>query len=307
MSIDIIIKQKGLIKKVCPLDVILGKELRYGVYKQQAHENGPLEYGYRLHTDELGDGELVVFNPDHIGRGITVCWSPAEKEQISVHLLPPSTYAELKDLYAMVARISTHWNSTVEIDGEIMTPARFQWTQNQLTTYNEQILNQLFDDLFEFGHGHFASLFCAMWPLAFGFEDAEAASNDPRGKFAYFADWIHEKQSINAHYEIAKFFEDHDEMFGYYALRETVPTIFPLKAEMPLGISLTDKTGAPIDCHAYEIWLSSPDGVLGTFPYERFMNALDPQKVSPYDATHVFVEAHDLGEMKALLNRMQED
>lgn len=69
MSIDITIKQKGFFKKTLPLSVILGSDLKYGAFVNDA-----------LIKDTIGEDEIVIYHPEHIGRGFNIIWNENEKK-----------------------------------------------------------------------------------------------------------------------------------------------------------------------------------------------------------------------------------
>ncbi len=297
MSIDIIIKQKGFSKTTCPLSVLTGDELAYGTY----------ENGYRLNVGKIEGDEIMLFHPDHIGRGFSITWTPEEKKQLVLRALNPTCADELRDLYAVVARITKHWKCSLTVDGNRTTPEKFQAGLDYMLRANDSYLNHFISEGLKNEDGGSLMLFSALWPLDFGYKEAKMLSEAPEGAPARFARWLHEMQSVDAYYAVAGYFDDPKGIYGRLAFTEGCRSIFPVSPTVPFGL-VDPNTGRALECEHYELYLYSTthEAHIGTVDYAKFINALDPVKVSYYDTGHVMIEAHDLEEMKELLKRMQE-
>ena len=138
MSVDIVIKQKFLGNKTMPLDVILGETLHYGTFENE-----------QLNVGEMGNGEIIVFNPDSIGRGFSITWTPKEKKSIALRLLSPPTTQELTDFYATVKRMATHWNATLTVDGNKIGLEAFLESFQDSVDFNNKSLNHLAQQLLD--------------------------------------------------------------------------------------------------------------------------------------------------------------
>lgn len=297
MSIDIIIKQKGFSKKTLPLSVLTGGELAYGTY----------ENGYRLSVGKIEGEEIMLFHPDHIGRGFSVTWTPDEKNQVILRALNPTCADELRDFYAVVARITKHWKCSLTVDGNRTTPEKFQQGLDDMLRANDSFLNLFISEALKKDEYGSIALYSALWPMDFGAKEAKMVSEAPEGASARFARWLHEMQSVDAYYAVAGYFDDPKGIYGRLAFTEGCRSIFPVKPSVPFGL-VDPHTGRALECDKYELYLysTSLETHLGTVDYAKFINALDPAKVSTYDTGHVMIEAHDLNEMKELLRRMQE-
>ena len=87
MSVDVIIRQKGLFRKPLALQPVTGGELRYGKYNS----------GWRLEEDEKLDlTDFTCYLPEAIGRGISVTWDPRQKREVSLRLLTPTGTEEIR-------------------------------------------------------------------------------------------------------------------------------------------------------------------------------------------------------------------
>ena len=295
MSIDIVIRQKGLFKKTLPLSVILGDNLACGVY----------EAGYRLDPGEWKseDGEIVVYDPHHKGRGFSVIWTPTQKKGVTLRALHPTCAEELKAFYATVARITDYWNCSLEVDGNPMTPAEFQAGFSDMLKANDRYLDLFIKESMDKEPYESMTLFSAFWPLEFGAKEAAEVKNAPEGAPARFARWLHEMQSVDTYYAVAGYMEEKDGIVSRFAFTEDCDSLFPVKPSVPFGITGAD--GKPLEVSRYEVAIvatSTPSvSMIGTIPYEAFMAALSPDKVSYYDAKRVRIAPHSLSELKELI------
>ena len=295
MSVDIVIRQKGLFKKTLPLSVILGDNLACGVY----------EAGYRLDPGEWKseDGEIVVYDPHHKGRGFSVIWTPTHKKGVVLRALHPTCPEELKAFYATVARITDYWSCSLEVDGNPMTPAEFQAGLSNMLEANDRYLDLFIKESMDKEPYESMTLFSAFWPLEFGAKEAAEVKDAPEGAPARFARWLHEMQSVDTYYAVAGYMEEDDGIVSRFAFTEDCDSLFPVKPSVPFGITGAD--GKPLEVSRYEVAIvatSTPSvSVIGTLPYEAFMAALSPDKVSYYDAKRVRIAPHSLSELKELI------
>lgn len=294
MSIDVIIRQKGLFKKTLPLSVILGDGLSCGVY----------EAGYRLDPGEWKseDGEIVVYDPHHKGRGFSVIWTPTQKKGVTLRALHPTCAEELKAFYATVARITDYWSCSLEVDGNPMTPAEFQAGFSDMLEANDRYLDLFIRESIDKEQYDSMTLFSAMWPLEFGAKEAAEVRDAPEGAPVRFARWLHEMQSADTYYAVAGYAEE-DGIVSRFAFTEDCDSLFPVKPTVPFGVTGPD--GRPPEVSRYEVAIvasSTPSvSVIGTLPYEAFMAALSSDKVSYYDARRVRIAPHSLDELKELI------
>ena len=293
MSIDIVIRQKGLFKKTLPLSVILGDNLACGVY----------EAGYRLDPGEWKseDGEIVVYDPHHKGRGFSVIWTPTQKKGVTLRALHPTSTYELKAFYAAVARITDYWKCSLEVDGNPMTPAEFQAGFDDMLEANNRYLDLFIEKSIDKEQYDSITLFSALWPLEFGAKEAAEVRDAPEGAPVRFARWLHEMQSADTYYAVAGYMEEDDGIVSRFAFTEDCDSLFPVKPSVPFGITGPD--GRPPEVSRYEvaIFSTSTQSVIGMLPYDTFITTLSPDKVSYYDAQRVRIAPHSLSELKELI------
>lgn len=292
MSIDVTIRQKGFFKKELPLKVILGNNLSYGTFD-----------GLRLETGVIKGDEFIVYNSARIGRGFSVAYDQANKSEIALRLLHPTSTEELHDFYQCVGRIVNCWKCVLEVDGEETGPDDFQRGLSQMCRFNESTLRHMANEIINEKRGN-TTLFSAFWPLVIGKTEAELFNES--GVEA-FRDWLHKKQSIDAYYAKPAFFEENGTVIGRYVIIENTLSIFPLKGQVPFG-AVDNRTNKPLLCDFYKMYVYSTtkDSMLGNLPYEQFFQYINNKKISRYDADHIMIKPLYLAELKGILGTAHE-
>ncbi|MDE7254122.1 MAG: DUF4299 domain-containing protein [Acetatifactor sp.] len=285
MSIEVSIKQKGIFRKPLPLDVILGKSLKYGNYD-----------GFRLDFDKLGETEFVAYHPGHIGRGITVTWKQGEKNAVDLRLLTPASDEEMEDFYECIARIVRFWkNSVVEVEGVPKSLEECLEEKEDLLKGNQSFIANLFGEMINRGQVPLV-LPCAFWSISLSEEDLQRVSQGS----ASFRDYMHEKQNMDVYYAKPIFCKDEQGVFGTYACTEETESIFPAKAAPPFW---ADKS---LQVYRWEIALFSTteDAIVGTVDYEQFLKSVPEDKKQPYDADHLLIAPLDLTLLKQIAGQI---
>jgi hypothetical protein len=203
-----------------------------------------------------------------------------------------------------VERIMTYWNATLEVDGFKNVPLQtFLDGLDAMTEHNRRYL-EAFSDKILTGERGTLTMCCALWPLRFGTKEAQAAKEHPAGAADYLAEWLHDKQSVDAYYATPSFYTEEGGLFGRFTFSADRQSIFPLKPMPPFGAS-DPKTGRPPVVEDYETAFALPtEGkVIGNVPYDLFLDALDPDKVSYYDEGSILIAPHTEDETEALYLR----
>ena len=202
-----------------------------------------------------------------------------------------------------MARITDYWSYSLEVDGNPMTPAEFQAGLSNMLEANDRYLDLFIKESMGKEPYESMTLFSACWPLEFGAKEAAEVKDAPEGAPARFARWLHEMQSVDVYYAVAGYAEEEDGIVSRFAFTEDCDSLFPVKPSVPFGI--TGAKGKPLAVSRYEVAIvatSTPRvSVIGTIPYEAFMAALSPDKVSYYDARRVRIAPHSLSELKELI------
>ena len=237
MSFWITIKQKGFSKKTLPLEVILGEKLKYGAFSGDCLQKGV-----------LGESEFIAYDPEHIGRGFSVTWTPKEKKKIEFRLLIPSTPEELRDVFDAAERVASYWNASIVADDTKMKLPAFREYYNEMVKHNENMLKHFSNEIIN-GTYETLTLYSALFPLHISREEAEVFANDPE---AYFR-WLHEKQSVDAAYSSPSFFmKENGEICGIFRFVKGKSHIFPVKPTVPFGVT-DPRTGKALECNDYGI------------------------------------------------------
>ena len=285
MAIEVLIKQKLFGSKTMPLEVILGEHLHYGNFVKD-----------QLFVGELGETEFIAYNPDHIGRGFSVVWNPKEKKKIALRLPQPSTTQELNDFYAAIERMTKHWGGKLIIDGSPVRLTNLQTSLREAVDYNSKIVKQFSQQVLDGAHETLV-IYSTMWPLTIGKEEASYFLEDSD----HFAEWLHEKQSMDVYFASPNFYTSTDGIIARYILTNALPAIFPLQPNVPFGAA-DPATGKQLKCQKWFIWLGI-DGEkepLCEMEYARFLELLPENKKSKYDGNHFLLAEMTEEEIRAL-------
>ena len=282
-----------MFKKTLPLSVILGDSLACGVY----------EAGFRLNPGEWRseDGEILVYNPHHKGRGFSVIWTPTQKKGVVLRALHPTCAEELKAFYATVGRITDYWSCSLEVDGNPMTPAEFQAGFSDMLEANNRYLGLFIEESIDKEQYESMTLFSAFWPLEFGAKEAAEVKNAPEGAPTRFARWLHEMQSVDTYYAMAGYMEEDEGIVSRFAFTEDCDSLFPVKPAVPFGFTCADGRTLEVSRYEVAIFSTTTQSVIATIPSDAFMTSLSPDKVSYYDAKRVRIAPHSLAELKELI------
>jgi hypothetical protein len=268
MAIDVLIKQKLFGNKTMPLEVILGEQLHYGNFVND-----------QLNVGELGETEFVAYNPEHIGRGFSVIWNPKEKKTIALRLPLPSTTQELKAFYASIERMVKHWNGKLIVDGNRVRLSDFLADFNTMNNFNNQIMRQFFRQIRD-GEHKSLTFYSAMWPLSVGKEEATLFLENPDR----YAEWLHEKQSMDVYFASPRFYAGDDGIFARYILTDDMPAVLPHQPVVPFGIT-DPATGKPLECKKWFIclYIKERKEPVCEMEYSKFLRLIPESKKSQYD------------------------
>jgi len=284
MSIDVLIKQRLFGNKTMPLQVILGEHLHYGNFVKD-----------QLNVGELGETEFIAYNPKSIGRGFSVVWNPKEKKTIALRLPQPSTTQELKDFYDAIERMVTHWHGNLVVDGSRVRLPDFLSNFENMVNINNKILNHFSQQVLDRKSDTF-TLYSTMWPLTIGKEEATMFMENPN----YYAEWLHEKQSINVYFACPAFYIGDNGIFARYSLTNNLPAVFPYQPTVPLG-TIDPATGKLLECKEWLILLGveGEKEPLCEMEYSKFLSLIPENKKSKYDGNHFLLDEMTEEEIRA--------
>lgn len=285
MAIDVLIKQKLFCSKTMPLQVILGEYLHYGNFIND-----------QLNVGELGETEFIAYNPASIGRGFSVVWNPKEKKTITLRLPQPSTTSELKDFYAAIERMVSYWDGKLIVEGSRVSLSAFMSTYDNMVDFNNKIIKQFSQQILD-GEHDTLTLYSTMWPLAIGKEEASLFMENPN----YYAEWLHEKQSMDVHFASPHFYVGDNGIIARYILTNNLPTVFPHQPTVPFGAT-DPTTGKQLECKKWLIWLGieGENEPLCEMEYSKFMSLIPEGKKSKYDGSHFILAEMSEEEIRKL-------
>ena len=285
MAIEVLIKQKLFSSKTMPLEVILGENLHYGNF-----EDNQLDVG------ELGETEFIAYNPKSIGRGFSVVWNPEEKKSIALRLLQPSTTQELKDFYDAILRMVKYWDGKLIVDGNPISLPKFLDSFDSMVGYNDSLIKKFSQQVLD-GEYDTLTIYSAMWDLVMGKEEATRFMDNPD----YFAEWLHEKQSIDVYFASPNFYMGDNGIFARYILTNNLPAVFPNQPTVPYGIT-DPETGKELECKNWFILLGLEDekAPICEMEYEKFLTLIPENKKSKFDGSRFHLSELTEEEIKAI-------
>ena len=98
---------------------------------------------------------------------------------MTLRLLTPTSKEELRDFYQCVARISSYWKCSMEVDGAPTTQKAFLSNFEDMADFNLRALKEMCRQILS-GESSNLSLYAVMFPLVLGKKEAErfAESSD---------------------------------------------------------------------------------------------------------------------------------
>ena len=295
MSVEITIKQKGLLKKKLCRDVILGDKLSFGYFD-----------GVRLgeYEEAMDPNDIIVYNPNCIGRGFTVDCDEEETKEVYMRLLYPTSSEEINDFVDCALRITKAWRGNVDIDmdGEETTIEDINNSRDMFRTTSLNALEDWSQDILkEEEEIDMINLFCAMWSLSVGKKEAAIFANEQ--SLDSFRDYMHEKQNIDAFYPKPMFYkDDKNSIIGRYVLSEEVTSIFPLKPVVPYGFDNPEtEEQLEIDQWFVAFYSFTEKDLIAEIDYEKAISLIPENKKEYYDASSILIDALSLNEIKDII------
>ena len=280
MSVDVTIKNRQFLKKPLSIkDVIMGK-YAYGTVD---------EYG--RNTGKHVPGDIVVYDPKKIGRGVTLPWNRIYKDEISIRLNHLCTKYDADMFYDIVRNIMHVWKTKkFEQDGNM-------FTEDDIENVRKDVDKSFFDLMADVGtasggkNSDYITIFGVMYPLDLDIETIEkfGQEKDAEG----YAEYLHNMQSQDAFYAVPLIYSDKkkpDSFFGAFAITSGTPTVLPIVPKPPIGTK-NPKTGDNLVCDMFVASLFSYEKkkIVGTMKYSDFLEKADVRSAPPVDKTHVLL------------------
>ena len=289
MSLEVVIKQKLFGRKPMPLEVILGEDLYYGNY-----ENDQLSVG------EMGEEEILVYNPNRIGRGFSVVWTPEEKKAVTLRLLQPTTTRELQDFYAAVERMAKHWEGSLEVEGQKQSLELFLASYQEMMEFNLKALKDFAGQVLD-GTYDTLALYAAMWPMSMGQEEATLFLHNPH----LFEEWLHEKQAMNVYHESPDFFMGDTGIVGRFILVNDLPVVLPDAPAVPMWLADPNTGKRPESIRwVVTVGIQEEKEPLCDLEYSDFLRLLPAEKKSKYDGGSFLLAELSEEEVRAMASHI---
>lgn len=288
MSLELKIKQSRVFgKKTLPLDVILGDELGYGRWEVD-----------RAVPDEIGDGEIMVWDPEHVGRGISIDWNKKEKNAVSLHVNYPNSANEFRALYRCVERIMNYWNGKLYVEDQPTSLAEFLGGLDGQLEFNEKCIRDFAGRIMNGEHDSL-TIYGAFFPLTYGKEVAEICVNDP----AYFTEWIESKHSVDAYYASPKYYETEraDRVNGQFIIGADIDYLIPVEPSPAFGVKeqLEQQGMTEIEWNVMLVPEMGAREQMRLIPYAEFLQKLPADKLSRFDENLYLLKALTADELRS--------
>ena len=229
-------------------------------------------------TGEVKDGDLIVYNPNKIGRGIGVLpWKSDLKTEITLLANSFSTKYDFEMFYDIVGNILRVWKTKhFEQEG-------IKFSADDLSRLCEEQKSSSLDfmadieNIMKDREINEITIFGAMFPLYV--ETSIIKRLGIARDEEEYADYLHSLQCMDAYYAIPLFYQSKtnaDMPFGNYAITSETDTIFPVKPLVPPFVN-DPKTGKPLECSLYAVSLYSyaKKQMLARVSFEDFCRMAD--------------------------------
>ena len=283
MSVEVRIKQKGIIKK--KLDLTLIKEICEKYELSFGVMNEAMTLNYYTGGNDIKEVYFTLYNPKRIGRGFDLM---VEKNLFDCYMrvTTPSTNEDIATFYSVVKYISDilHAATYEKDDSEILKVSDITEEEEFITKWNA---GQLLDMV---SKNQNLTLFGAIYPISLEPEIVQQWIHMDRiFLMTEFADYLHEKQDADYYYARALLFKNkEEEIFGTYAITEGVETVFPLtpRVSVVLGIELKD-----VSYWRVSIGKIVGDGyeTAGNMDFAEFAEKYQLDKKPHFDYTNVII------------------
>ena len=275
MSIEVTVRQRGFFHKT-PLELedLTGNNLKYGI----------MDFGYRLIPEDTKGGVLVVYDPEHIGRGAEAMFEEGMKDRITLRLTEfGTTVYDVNLFYEMIERICHKWDTEeFEQGGRKYT----LYDIEKLKEENREFCMGYFRDAGRLSGSDVLTVTAVMMPLRIPAETLEkfGKENDEEG----YAKYLHDLQSVDAYYALPALYQSRQtgEIFGLYAISAGADSIISRKPELPLSSPVGMDQ---VKFFAVSFYVFSEKTVAGTIRYEDFANEVLTPELKAFDDEHVIL------------------
>ena len=289
MGADVIIKQKGLIKKrlkIEDLDELANAhDFAYGVSNEMFVFE---EYEYA----DVDDVNFVIFSQNY-GRGFE--FFVERKHNIGLRLNIPSTRSDVHEFYDFLRSCCELLKTeTFEQDGEEYDVSEIPDLIEKMVDTSGWALATLLEDMDNI------QIFGAVYPIILEDEIIKQLLND-KNRLDLFEEYLKEKQTKDYYYAIPMYYEKNGLLYGVIGLPENCPTILPIEAAIPFWHDLPE--GSTISHWSIDIGceVNGEYETAASLSYDKFLEVVDVGKLEKFDYSNFIIEIDE-----KLMNKLKE-
>ncbi|MDM1406004.1 DUF4299 family protein [Myroides marinus] len=283
MAVEIEIKQKGFFKKSISLSTIQAL-LKHNMILGERDSNSSYVFN-ELQNDNINGVNLVVKNPDHLGRGFIIY---TKGKELCASLNIPTTNQDINDFFDFVQKACTHFKvDSFTMDDERQIKVNDLESQRQeIATWNIDYLSNQVKELHE--NELLFIVFGVNNPIYIPASVLEQWSKEtPENLETIFSSYLHIKQSEDLYYMKPTFYQKNQDILGAYTLTETVDSIVAKQAFVP---PITSGLPEGIEPNIWNLGIVRfPDNAEPTIdyiPYNTFLEKIKDLNLEEYDQKH---------------------
>lgn len=233
---------------------------------------------------DLRNTALVIWSTKKLGRGFGFVLN--EDYDLELILNYPATRNDIADFYLFISAYCTTFGLESFLqEGEEYTLDKLDALKLEALQYNENFAKKFLKEGL--------TIFGCIYPISLETEFINRMNAvDNKAAYELYEDYIDEKQRIDCYYAKPILYDmGNDKILARYALTVDVPTIFPLKANIPFGYNqdLKDKVQnwnvALIDSGNYK--------VLSELTFDEFKTSAGFDSYQKFDEEHIIITLDD--------------
>ena len=278
MPSQVVIRNRSGYRKPLDIYTLVQDDLAFGVH----------DSSWRLREGELAEGRVVIYNPEHIGRGIEVQWNDFLNRDVRLTLPLPCTIHDMDVLYRVTSRIMAYWDAESFMqDGNIFNLEVIDALKKSFIDYCIRALRETRDAL----PGQDTQvLICVKNPVYLSVDQLVEFGEDQ--DMEGFSVLLHQLQERDLYYGSPMIYrKGTGDLFGVYAIVADTDTILPYVPHTA-PMTVDPVTGEPLKCDTYVASLTSLayKKRLAAISYSDFLKEIDVDSMERYDNAHFILK-----------------
>lgn len=283
MAVEIEIKQKGFFKKSISLSTIQAL-LKHNMILGERDSNSSYVFN-ELQNDNINGVNLVVKNPDHLGRGFII---NTNDKKLYTSLNVPTTDKDVQDFFDFIQKVCSYFKVNLcTMDKETQVKLEdLDSLRQEISLWNKNYLAQYIEEIYQ-NEATFI-VFALHNPIYVPMNILESwtkLSTDELERV--FAEYLYDKQSEDIYYMKPTFYQKNQDILGAYTLTETVDSIVAKQAFVP---PITSGLPEGIEPNIWNLGIVRfPDNAEPTIdhiPYNTFLEKIKVLNLEEYDQKH---------------------